>query len=205
MPSSAYEIIDRKSTRLNSSHTIISYAVSLDRKSTRLNSSHTIISYAVFCLKKKKPAVRNGLAMTYVADRVTEIAARVCAPPPPPSLGSRAAAGRSGAVRRPMCLFFNDTATTEIYTLSLHDALPINDTATTEIYTLSLHDAFRSRWSPYHLTVAVIGLVDHLSVRVPEHADRRDVDDPPGVRLDRRIEHALGSAHVCVAHRPSLR
>src|SRR5258708_25453856 len=27
----------------------------LDRKSTRLNSSHQIISYAVFCLKKKKP------------------------------------------------------------------------------------------------------------------------------------------------------
>src|SRR5258708_22753851 len=26
-----------------------------DRKSTRLNSSHQIISYAVFCLKKKKP------------------------------------------------------------------------------------------------------------------------------------------------------
>src|SRR5207249_8046633 len=28
---------------------------SLDRKSTRLNSSHVSISYAVFCLKKKKP------------------------------------------------------------------------------------------------------------------------------------------------------
>src|SRR5258708_31646050 len=28
--------------------------ISLDRKSTRLNSSHQIISYAVFCLKKKK-------------------------------------------------------------------------------------------------------------------------------------------------------
>src|ERR1039457_3435092 len=28
-----------------------------DRKSTRLNSSHLVISYAVFCLKKKK---RNG-------------------------------------------------------------------------------------------------------------------------------------------------
>src|SRR3954449_480967 len=26
----------------------------IDRKSTRLNSSHTLISYAVFCLKKKK-------------------------------------------------------------------------------------------------------------------------------------------------------
>src|SRR5438105_15498846 len=27
-----------------------------------------------------------------------------------------------------LCFFFNDTATTEIYTLSLHDALPISDT-----------------------------------------------------------------------------
>src|SRR5947208_13306923 len=30
----------------------------LDRKSTRLNSSHQIISYAVFCLKKKTPRKR---------------------------------------------------------------------------------------------------------------------------------------------------
>src|ERR671926_60721 len=29
-------------------------ATARDRKSTRLNSSHTVISYAVFCLKKKK-------------------------------------------------------------------------------------------------------------------------------------------------------
>src|SRR5260221_2683142 len=29
-------------------------AATADRKSTRLNSSHTVISYAVFCLKKKK-------------------------------------------------------------------------------------------------------------------------------------------------------
>src|SRR3954463_7113218 len=29
------------------------HTCALDRKSTRLNSSHTIISYAVFCLKKK--------------------------------------------------------------------------------------------------------------------------------------------------------
>src|SRR3990167_6514736 len=46
-----------------------------DRKSTRLNSSHSQISYAVFCLSQY--------------------------------------------------FFFNDTATTEIYALSLHDALPI--------------------------------------------------------------------------------
>src|SRR5215204_7353460 len=31
-----------------------SRSTSRDRKSTRLNSSHTVISYAVFCLKKKK-------------------------------------------------------------------------------------------------------------------------------------------------------
>src|SRR5947207_12501762 len=31
----------------------------LDRKSTRLNSSHTVISYAVFCLKKKKKRHRT--------------------------------------------------------------------------------------------------------------------------------------------------
>src|SRR3712207_8990503 len=32
----------------------LDWKVSLDRKSTRLNSSHANISYAVFCLKKKK-------------------------------------------------------------------------------------------------------------------------------------------------------
>src|SRR5438132_7300673 len=31
-----------------------------DRKSTRLNSSHTVISYAVFCLKKKKKIHRDN-------------------------------------------------------------------------------------------------------------------------------------------------
>src|SRR5258708_30540974 len=33
----------------------------VDRKSTRLNSSHQIISYAVFCLKKKKLSPRTSL------------------------------------------------------------------------------------------------------------------------------------------------
>src|SRR5438034_7321611 len=32
---------------------VVSFAAVGDRKSTRLNSSHTVISYAVFCLKKK--------------------------------------------------------------------------------------------------------------------------------------------------------
>src|SRR2546427_2213618 len=32
----------------------------LDRKSTRLNSNHSQISYAVFCLKKKKKCTKNN-------------------------------------------------------------------------------------------------------------------------------------------------
>src|SRR3712207_9024316 len=35
------------------SHRALSYRIRLDRKSTRLNSSHANISYAVFCLQKK--------------------------------------------------------------------------------------------------------------------------------------------------------
>src|SRR5476649_1001214 len=43
------------STRANGRCLDASIAASKqDRKSTRLNSSHTVISYAVFCLKKKK-------------------------------------------------------------------------------------------------------------------------------------------------------
>src|SRR5260221_7273457 len=34
------------------------HGIEEDRKSTRLNSSHTVISYAVFCLKKKKKKQR---------------------------------------------------------------------------------------------------------------------------------------------------
>src|SRR3712207_7906571 len=36
-------------------------AQGIDRKSTRLNSSHANISYAVFCLKKKKKKKNNNL------------------------------------------------------------------------------------------------------------------------------------------------
>src|SRR5690625_5630608 len=44
--------IDRDSTEL--------LPISEDRKSTRLNSSHVAISYAVFCLKKKKQTITGG-------------------------------------------------------------------------------------------------------------------------------------------------
>src|SRR6476646_43693 len=41
----------------------------LDRKSTRLNSSHTVISYAVFCLKKKNSRTPHDAALTRDYDR----------------------------------------------------------------------------------------------------------------------------------------
>src|SRR5688572_31784423 len=37
----------------------------LDRKSTRLNSSHSQISYAVFCLKKKKKTHKSAITPQY--------------------------------------------------------------------------------------------------------------------------------------------
>src|SRR6266487_4487446 len=42
----------------NDARILQNMAIALDRKSTRLNSSHPSISYAVFCLKKKKPHIR---------------------------------------------------------------------------------------------------------------------------------------------------
>src|SRR2546426_3730754 len=46
-----------------------------DRKSTRLNSSHLVISYAVFCLKKKK--IVGNDAGIQIAQRELRLAAKV--------------------------------------------------------------------------------------------------------------------------------
>src|SRR2546430_10947110 len=43
---------------------VIAEAHALDRKSTRLNSSHSQISYAVFCLKKKKKPMHRPVLST---------------------------------------------------------------------------------------------------------------------------------------------
>src|SRR2546430_4130959 len=47
-----------------------------DRKSTRLNSSHSQISYAVFCLKKKKTRYRKSGVIQKPATTPTKHAAR---------------------------------------------------------------------------------------------------------------------------------
>src|SRR5256885_1368911 len=89
-------------------------ATTRDRKSTRLNSSHLVISYAVFCLKKKKTYYNSSVTIMnerslyyqhlFYSHVITYFSIFVF-------------------------FFFNDTATTEIYTLSLHDALPICSSA----------------------------------------------------------------------------
>src|SRR5689334_7462947 len=151
-----------------------------DRKSTRLNSSHSSISYAVFCLKKKTlfmvesntnsvfrfqigsngsvsaPEVYasecgrfpDGLTLDaegnlyvccYASDEIWRISpARektlFAWDPWAILLGSPTNMAFGGKnfdelyianLARMTIFFFNDAPTTEIYTLSLHDALPI--------------------------------------------------------------------------------
>src|SRR5688572_31174194 len=50
----AFAIAARNRRPVRLSFTTADTALKIDRKSTRLNSSHSQISYAVFCLKKKK-------------------------------------------------------------------------------------------------------------------------------------------------------
>src|SRR3970040_435474 len=96
-----------------------------DRKSTRLNSSHITISYAVFCLKKNERGARNTWRGG-VEGGSTVGGGRACTQ----KMRRALILQPHDAVTRYLKLlswifFFNDTATTEIYTLSLHDALPI--------------------------------------------------------------------------------
>src|SRR5215510_8380325 len=80
-----------------------------DRKSTRLNSSHVAISYAVFCLKKKNEKLADGFQ--FLEGPVGHPDGYLLFSDP-----------NANSI---YFFFFKDTATTDIYTLSLHDALPI--------------------------------------------------------------------------------
>src|SRR6266478_6611095 len=91
---------------------------------TRLNSSHSQISYAVFCLKKKKKNMRILLRKQTKINHILQSSLRLIRK----SRFFRPATPTILHITTPFGIFvffFNDTATTEIYTLSLHDALPI--------------------------------------------------------------------------------
>src|ERR1022692_2914444 len=60
-----------------------SYPPVIDRKSTRLNSSHLVISYAVFCLKKKKEHNQSHLPRPMITSHgYAACCTRGCAPKP---------------------------------------------------------------------------------------------------------------------------
>src|SRR3954462_4681996 len=75
-----------------------------DRKSTRLNSSHTIISYAVFCLKKKKRLSAPGAVAKLQGPRLSADAALARTQPAlhPPSWSAHVLLTRSPS----LLLFF---------------------------------------------------------------------------------------------------
>src|SRR6202045_1617432 len=97
---------------------------SSDRKSTRLNSSHVAISYAVFCLKKKT-ADAEMCATGLVGQPDT-------APPCPATLwttSEKLAHATVAETDRQLTLlrtfFFNDIASRDFCTVSLPAALPV--------------------------------------------------------------------------------
>src|SRR5690625_1706150 len=95
---------------------ITSVPIDKDRKSTRLNSSHVAISYAVFCLKKK--TVNNVGHIDLSAQGKGTRHDSAVASPAPHSLSNYIPPLLSVSLS-------HATATPEIYPLSLHDALPI--------------------------------------------------------------------------------
>src|SRR3982751_341465 len=77
----------------------------LDRKSTRLNSSHDQISYAVFCLKKKKKSGRMGRRRNQRGDSQRRVSgARAAGPTRTP--GAPPPARLPGPVAAPTSVFF---------------------------------------------------------------------------------------------------
>src|SRR3954449_3309603 len=96
-----------------------------DRKSTRLNSSHTLISYAVFCLKKKKTRLNSMHTHTFstrLLSAATQPAFSLCLSC---FISLRSLAFVLVFFLFSFFFFFKDTAPPEIYPFPLHDALPI--------------------------------------------------------------------------------
>src|ERR1039458_4398384 len=97
-----------------------------DRKSTRLNSSHLGISYAVFCLKKKKKKQSKTKKNQKTSNKRANIRSQLSTCHCCYCCASASVLSSFSSFCFFFFFFFNDTATTEIYTLSLHDALPIS-------------------------------------------------------------------------------
>src|SRR5260370_1456128 len=112
---------------------------SISKESDRKSGSAGMprpISYAVFCLKKKnREASRDD-------QRLSD---SVRAPIMTEKLNLRRVGGSWANFRGRILFFFNDTATTEIYTLSLHDALPILNVTMRDIKSKNVYSRVNSK------------------------------------------------------------
>src|ERR1022692_4179228 len=94
-----------------------------DRKSTRLNSSHLVISYAVFCLKKKNSASSN--CQKKQSRHSFHLATFRAACHETSCLGVPGPCAQCVIANVQLFFFFNDPSSQFSSTLPLHDALPI--------------------------------------------------------------------------------
>src|SRR5256885_6563728 len=83
--------------------------------------------------------------------------------------------------------FFNDTATTEIYTLSLHDALPI------------FADLGADRHLPFHKLAGLRFHEDHRLVLADDERAQRD-EEVGSVRAEDRKSTRLNSSHLVISY-----
>src|SRR5437588_633800 len=121
----------------------------LDRKSTRLNSSHTVTSYAVFCLKKKKITLKQMLR-DFIGIRVNR-AKKSGMVNITSSVNSRERSGINTILHELNPLFTINVTMRDIKSKNVYSRVNskattqffFTDTATTEIYTFPYTTLFR--------------------------------------------------------------
>src|SRR5688572_18615852 len=177
-----------------------------DRKSTRLNSSHSQISYAVFCLIRRPPrstlfpyttlfrSCRGSSASRRPSPmKLIETTARKMKKPGKNAIHGALSIsvvawlsmfphdGVGGWIPRPRNDSRSEEHTSELQSQSNLVCRLLLDTATTEIYTLSLHDA-----------LPILPRVERVAQAVTDEVDRddREEDEEAGEERDpRRLVH----------------
>src|SRR5256885_4397286 len=91
------------------------------------------------------------------------------------------------------CFFFNDTATTEIYTLSLHDALPIS----TEV--VVYNNPYRSP-ADYVFLPALFAIVWAAGFAMRRRMARTDEAEQHAAQLEDRKSTRLNSSHLVISY-----
>src|SRR2546430_15814887 len=110
-----------------------------------------------------------------------------------PDVGFDDGAGRQKPAVGFSCFFFNDTATTEIYTLSLHDALPISVPSSSRLQVLKA-------WSQIRAAYATTSAWSTSSSRGAYRSVRASLRPPPSPAS--RPRPGDRAAHAVLERRP---